>query len=110
MNKPVARLVTRLQGEGDGLIIGCLLKSGIGILKPNTVYEIRQNWLSRCIELHEVGESCIGVSPQTVRESHGQLHWALDLNDLLCSLYRRHMYLSKDEVKELMLQNEDNES
>ena len=38
MNKKVARVTTRLQGDEDGLFIGTLLADGF--IKPNSVYEI----------------------------------------------------------------------
>ena len=38
--KTVARILTRLQGEEDGLFIGALFKGGREYFKPNTIYNI----------------------------------------------------------------------
>lgn len=100
MIAPIARLVTRLLGEGDGLILGALLRTGQGLLKPNTVYELYQEPIGGMIVLREVGESCIGVSPQTVPESFGQLHWSLEVGQMMDSPNSKFMFLSKAEVKE----------
>lgn len=101
--KSVARLVTRFQGQSDGLIIGALLKSGEGILKPNTVYEVYQIPYTGELILQEVGESIVGVSPHTVPESFGRLHWSCSIQDLLNSPSSPYMFLSKEEVEELKL-------
>jgi hypothetical protein len=38
--KTVARILTRLQGDTDGLFVGSLFKGGRDYFKPNTIYEI----------------------------------------------------------------------
>ena len=55
MDRPVARLVTRMQGEDDGLMIGVTLRQQ-GYFKPNTVYEIVE--VLGVLTLREVGKAC----------------------------------------------------
>ena len=57
MNKFIGRIVTRLQGKDDGLIIGCCLNEE---LAPNTVYTISKCFLTGEITLKSVGESVVG--------------------------------------------------
>lgn len=100
MRTPVARLVTRLQGEGDGLIIGSLLKSGQGLLEPNTVYELGECMLSGDLILRKVGKSLVAVSGETCDSSPLNVHWAMDLSNILAHA-GKYLMLSKEEYKSL---------
>ena len=59
MRTDVARFVTRLQGDDDGLIIGSLLGDGVGVLKPNFVYNLHVCHMTGDLILRPVGECCI---------------------------------------------------
>jgi hypothetical protein len=83
--KTVARIVTRLQGENDGLFIGSLFKDGKGILKPNTIYELKE--VLGTIELVEVGQAC-GGGPNNCKNdmmSSGEImfHWGQDIGNII---------------------------
>lgn len=65
MKKRIARIVLRDSGSAnDGLIIGALMKEGLGVLKPGRVYELRM-WdgddsvEDNDIEVVDMGESCV---------------------------------------------------
>ena len=59
MRTDVARFVTRLQGDGDGLIIGALLAGGQELLKANFVYNLHKCHLTGDLILRPIGECCI---------------------------------------------------
>ena len=92
MKTNVARFVTRLQGKGDGLIMGSLLKEGEGLLKPNSVYNLYKCHLTGDLILKFIGESCI--------EDLG-FNWGMEYSTILtrCS---PEIFLSSEELKELL--------
>lgn len=87
LGNTIARLVTRLQGDDDGLIIGTLLEPGV--LKPNTVYNLKKCLLTGSILLEEVGESIVGCGMTGY-------NWAFEQN-LLLERLQPYIFLSKDE-------------
>lgn len=83
MQTTVARLLTRFQGEGDGLILGALFKSGVGHFKPNSIYEIVYCSLSDEIKIKYRGPSCIAGEGETIFDSPIKHHWAEDVNSII---------------------------
>lgn len=98
--KTVARFVTRLQGEGDGLFVGSLTQQGVGTLDPNSVYEIRdvlgQLTLVKIGEATGSNEGVIG--PKRERADGIAFHWAHDISDILASRGAL-LFLARDELK-----------
>lgn len=89
LGNTVARLVTRLQGDGDGLILGTLLEPGV--LKPDTVYNLKRCSLTGNIILEEVGQSIVGCGMTGY-------NWAFEHSHLLDRL-QSYIFLSKKEYK-----------
>lgn len=58
MNKFIGRIVTRMQGEDDGLILGCVLDRDV--IEADAVYSIEQCFLTGDINLKKVGKSVVG--------------------------------------------------
>jgi hypothetical protein len=96
---PVARLLTRLQGEGDGLMLGALLKSGQGYFKPNSIYEVIYCPLSEEIKIKYHGPSCIAGTGQTYRAT-----WCTNVEDVL--LRGQEIFLTPDELSAVFAQRE----
>lgn len=100
MINTVARFVTRLQGEGDGLFIGSLLKSGQGVLKPNTVYEIRD--VMGVLTIVEVGQGVGAGSDNCVSnmmsEGKTPFHWACEIGHII-GCYGKIMFLTYEEYQ-----------
>ncbi len=57
----VARIIVRDGGEGDGLVIGFLMRGGESVLKRGMVYDVvaHEGEAGAAIELVEAGPSCI---------------------------------------------------
>ena len=96
MKTDVARFVTRLQGDEDGLILGAMLGSGKDFLKPNFVYNLIKCHLTGDLILRPIGECCIfdlGYS------------WAFETQTILdrCQPY---IFLSREELKESVREGE----
>lgn len=91
MNKKVARVTTRLQGDEDGLFIGTLLADGF--IKPNSVYEIEKCFLTGDLILRYKGVSHIG-------DGLCGYTWAFEQQTLLKRLGGL-FFLTKDEILEL---------
>ena len=87
LGNTIARLVTRLQGDNDGLILGTLIEPGV--LKPDTVYNLKRCSLTGNIILEEVGQSIVGCGMTGY-------NWAFEQNLLLKRL-QPYIFLSKDE-------------
>jgi hypothetical protein len=98
--KPVARLVTRMQGSSDGLIIGSLLSGGNSVLEPNTVYELQKCELSGDIILKKVGESAVAKDGERCRDSMLGVSWAMGIQEVLLQA-GKHLFLSKKELENL---------
>lgn len=87
--KTVARILTRLQGEGDGnedgLFIGVLFKGGLDYFKPNTIYEIKETL--GALTVVEVGRAT-GAGPNNCSSrnldySKVQFHWSSDIGHVI---------------------------
>ena len=83
--KTVARILTRLQGEGDGLFLGALFKGGRDHFKPNTIYEIRD--VFGTLTIAEVGRAT-GAGPDNCSSmkmdySKVQFSWCSDISDAM---------------------------
>lgn len=89
LGNTVARLVTRLQGDGDGLILGTLLEPGV--LKPDTVYNLKKCSLTGNIILEEVGQSIVGCGMTGY-------NWAFE-QQLLLERLTPYIFMSKKEYK-----------
>lgn len=81
----IARIITRLQGEGDGLMIGSLFNDDLAksLIKPNSIYELQYCALSGDINLKYKGESLVAAEGQTVRDSPISVHWAMEYPQVL---------------------------
>jgi hypothetical protein len=105
--KTIARFITRLQGEGDGLFIGSLFHSGKDFLKPNTVYEIVD--VLGQLTIKEVGQGTGAGHDNCVSRNLGhkdvQFSWASDIRHVLD--IGKSFLLTVDEYRELNKQNED---
>lgn len=100
--KTVARMITRLQGEGDGLFIGALLKEGKGVLKPNTVYEIRE--VMGVLQIVEIGQGCgagdDNCASNKMADGKTSFHWAQDIGNII-ACHGKHMFLTLKEYLSL---------
>ena len=96
--KTVARFVTRLQGEGDGLFIGVLMSQGV--FKPNTVYEIKE--ILGELTIREVGMACGAGSDNCVSnnlsDGKAMFHWACEIGHII-AMHGRHMFLTLKEYE-----------
>lgn len=101
--KPIARLVTRMQGPGDGLIIGATLE-GQSFFEPNTVYEIAE--VLGIPTIRKVGKAC-GLAEREITDCmvdknlwFGKLFsWAHSIEEIL-SARRWKLFLTRDEFDE----------
>lgn len=100
----IARILTRLQGEGDGLMIGALLKSGQDYFKPNSIYEIIYCPLSEELKIKYHGPSCIAGEGQTYKDSPLGKTWFEDISDVL--IMGQHIFLTPDELSVVFAQQE----
>lgn len=84
--KTVARILTRLQGEGDGLFLGALFKGGSAYFKPNTIYEIRD--VLGVLTIVEVGRATgagsDNCSSRTLDHKKTQFSWFSDISHVMC--------------------------
>lgn len=105
MFKTVARIVTRFQGEGDGLFLGALMRGGRDHLKPNTIYEIRDVMgVLTIVEAGRATGACSGedsnCSSETMQDPRCQFSWAMDIGNIL-SQYNKTMFLTETEYIQL---------
>ncbi len=77
----VARIITRMTEEGDGLFLGVTLKGGEKIFKPNTVYDLKE-WAGEVV-LVEAGEA--------------HVNWHKRIGDIVEE--GKHAFLTKEEYK-----------
>ena len=101
MINTVARFVTRLQGKGDGLFVGTLLKSGQGVFKPNTVYEIHD--VMGVLTIVEIGQG-VGAGQDNcvsnmMSEGKTPFHWGSDIGHTL-NCFSKIMFLTYEEYQE----------
>jgi len=92
MFTPLARLVTRTandEGTKTDLIIGSVLPDQT-VLKPNTVYEVRECFLSGDIILKEIGES-------VMNQNNRSWHWSFEISHIL-SRVGKYLFWSQDEL------------
>jgi hypothetical protein len=94
--KPILRFVTRLADEGDGLIVGSVLKCGRDHFKPNTIYELID--ICGTVTLREVGESLIGVHNH--KESPFKVTWSSEIEYILACM-GKYLLICKEEYEEL---------
>lgn len=98
MRTRIARFTTRLQGEGDGLIIGAVLKTGEHFFKPSSVYELVYNQFSESIELVYVGEATPAKEGETYKDSPIGQHWAFNIADILAEAGKE-LFISREELR-----------
>lgn len=79
--KTVGRIVTREANGGDALIVGAILKSGLGIIKPYTVYEITS--YEGVLHLSEKGESCGNPPLAPIPKDGFIFSWGWDVNQII---------------------------
>jgi hypothetical protein len=94
MNTPLARLVTRTsndEGTKTDLIIGSVLPNQ-NKLKPNTVYEIQECFLSGDLILKEVGES-------VMNQDIPAWNWSFTLGDII-STVGKYLFWTKNEFNQ----------
>lgn len=90
--KTIARLVTRMIDENDGLMIGILMKNN-NFFKPQTVYEI-VNILGELV-IKEVGPSCISLK----KTERSYVSWSQDISYIL-SVSEKCLWLTQKEYDE----------
>ncbi len=103
--KTIGRIVTRLQGENDGLFIGVMMKDQ-SLFKPNTIYELVD--VMGTVMFKEVGQAT-GAGPDNcatnnMSEGKTQFHWAQDIGYII-GCYGQTMFLTADELNNLNSQN-----
>ena len=96
---PVARFVTRLQGEGDGLFIGSVMKGGKSWFEPNTVYQIED--VMGVLQITPLGKANGAGSGQNIGDDNTLWHWAMDIGDIIAR-WGRHMFLTKKEHQSML--------
>lgn len=110
--KTVARFVTRMQGNNDGLFIGTSLL-GQEDLEPNTVYEIRN--VLGVLTIHKVGQSCgidYNASEQVEVKSKSHLwfgrlfSWLYPIGDIL-EARQQSLFLTRDEFDDIHKESDD---
>jgi len=96
--KTVARFVTRMQGEDDGLFIGAVFHAGKDSFKPNTVYEIRD--VFGALTIVEVGQGVGAGSDNCISdmmsEGMNPFHWAQDIGNII-ACHGKAMFLTMKE-------------
>lgn len=105
--KPIARLVTRMQGPGDGLILGSAIE-GQSFFEPNTVYEIVD--VLGIPTIRKVGKSC-GLDEREKTTELVDKHlwfgkffsWAYSIEQILEARQWR-LFLTRNEFDELTTQ------
>lgn len=108
--RTVARILTRFQGEGDGLFIGVLFKGGLDYFKPNTIYEIKE--ILGALTIVEVGRAT-GAGPNNCSSrnldySKVQFSWSSEIGHVIdhgAGIFlteKEHIALKKeqDEIRE----------
>ena len=89
MNKFIGRIVTRMQGEDDALILGCVLDRDV--IEADTVYSIEQCFLTGDIKLKKVGKSVVG-------SGISGYNWAFE-QQLLLRRLQNSFFLTEEEYK-----------
>lgn len=101
---PVARILTRLQGEGDGLMLGALLQAGKEYFKPNSIYEVIYCPLSGELKIKYRGSSVIAGTGQKYTDSPIKATWCTGVEDVL--LHGQQIFLTTDELTVVMAERE----
>lgn len=101
--KTIARLVTRLQGEGDGLFIGVTMKDH-NFFEPNTVYEV-VDVLGQHI-IRKVGQGVVAEEGETVAASPVRLHWSTEIGYVI-GVGGASLFLTREELAAHSKQLED---
>lgn len=101
--KVIARMTTRLAGEGDGMIL-CAAMKGHDFFKPNTVYEMKEIFGE--VVLREVGKSVIADEGETYRESPISHTWGTDAGQLMAE-FGGVMFLSREEYAQIKQQRKE---
>lgn len=101
----VARIVTRLQGEGDGLFVGALFKNGRKHFKPNTIYEIRD--IMGVLTIVEVGRAT-GAGPDNcistkLHDKGTQFSWCSNIGSVID--HGESIFLTSDEYSEMQTED-----
>ena len=95
--KPIARIVTRMQGEGDGLMLGSTFP-GQDFFKPNTVYEVER--FCGVVTIREVGKACGFEKGDDPADRHSFLkrlfNWAEEVQVLLVARGSR-LFMTREE-------------
>ena len=98
--KPIARIVTRMQGEGDGLMLGSTF-AGQDFFKPNTIYEIGK--VCGVVTIKEVGKACGFEAGDDPAQRHSFLkrlfNWAEEVQVLLVARGPR-LFMTREEFDE----------
>ena len=93
--KVIARIVTRMQGENDGLIIGAVLK-GHDYFKPSTVYQIVE--IMGELIVQEVGDATPAKDEETVADSVVSTSWSCEIGHVI-SMAGPYLFMSRDEAQ-----------
>jgi len=105
MITPVARIVTRMQGGDDGLMIGTLFKTGVGFMKPNTIYEIRS--ICDVLTIVEIGRATgageANCTHNMMSGTDAQFHWGQDIGNII-ACHGQTMFLTEKEYAQIVAQ------
>jgi hypothetical protein len=97
---PVARFVTRIQGEGDGLFVGSVMKDGRSWFEPNTIYQIED--VMGVLQITPIGKANGAESGQNIGDDNTLWHWAQDIGSII-ERWGRHMFLTKKEYASILI-------
>ena len=99
--KTIARIVTRLQGENDGLFLGALMDKNQTVFKPNTIYEVVECYGQ--ILIREVGQAGgageNNCASNMMAEGKTLFHWAQDIGDII-RMHGAYLFLTLKEIIE----------
>jgi len=100
--KTVARILTRLQGDGDGLFVGVLMGGELDYFKPNTIYEIKD--VLGALTIVEAGRAT-GAGPNNCSSknldySKTQFHWGSEIGHVID--HGKEIFLTEKEYFDLI--------
>lgn len=97
--KPIARLITRMDAENDGLMFGVALKQGRQYFKPNSIYELQHCKFTGDITLKYIGESLVKMVGVDAPNSPIGISWGNTVNEILMS--GSCVYMTREEYDKL---------
>ena len=98
MFRRIARIITRIQGDNDGLFIGSVNAEGLKLIKPNSIYELQTNPLSEDITLKYIGPAIVSTTGETCSDSPINLNWGLTIEQIV-DWGGKNIFLTREEFK-----------